>query len=242
MNALPFHLPILLLASLAAAAAYGSERCEARSGPKAATVVELYTSEGCNSCPPADQWMSSLKGRDDLVALGFHVDYWDRLGWVDRFASPAYTQRQTEVQRGTGLGFNYTPQLVVNGRDWRSSTVPSSTRDSVVDVRLAREGDVVRASITPRASAPGTLAGFWAGVEDGHVSRVKSGENAGVTLRHDDVVRSYQPVPAWSGPAELRFSSPAVGEGGRVRRVVLVVTDARTGAPVQALSVACSGS
>lgn len=185
--------------------------------------------------------MSSLKGRDDVVALGFHVDYWDRLGWVDRFASPLYTQRQTQVQHGSGVGFVYTPQFVVNGRDWRGAALPASTRDSVVDVQLERDGDAVRARVAPRSGAPAALAAFWAAIEDGHESRVKNGENAGVTLHHDDVVRSYQPVQAWSGASELRYSSPAVGEGGRTRRVVLVVTDARTGAPVQAVALQCKG-
>ncbi len=81
------------------------------------TLVELYTSEGCSSCPPADRWLSQLKGQDDVVALAFHVDYWDRLGWKDRFASAEHTQRQAQQQRSNGARFSYTPQVVVNGRD-----------------------------------------------------------------------------------------------------------------------------
>ena len=74
-------------------------------------MVELYTSEGCSSCPPADRWLSALKDGPPVVALAFHVDYWDRLGWKDRNASPAYTRRQAAQQRFNGARFSYTPQV-----------------------------------------------------------------------------------------------------------------------------------
>ena len=90
----------LLVATVVQAQAAGS--CSARSGPSVAPVVELYTSEGCSSCPPADVWLSRLKADPGVVALAFHVDYWDRLGWKDRFASPVYTQRQAQSQRSSG--------------------------------------------------------------------------------------------------------------------------------------------
>ena len=80
-------------------------------------MVELYTSEGCNSCPPADRWLSTLKADPAVVALAFHVDYWDRLGWKDRFASAAFTARQAAQQATNGARFSYTPQVVVDGRD-----------------------------------------------------------------------------------------------------------------------------
>jgi hypothetical protein len=239
-------LPTLLLcAALPAAlpdALAAADRCEAHSAAKAPTIVELYTSEGCNSCPPADRWMSSLKGRSDVVALAFHVDYWDRLGWTDRFASAANTQRQQQVQRGTGLSFVYTPQVLVDGHDWRQwPALPAASRAGVVELQLVRDGDRVQASVKPLPGAPGSLAAYWATTEDGHVSNVKAGENAGVTLRHDNVVRSYQPVPAWaaSGVHELSTTSPPLGEGQRPRRTVLVVTDGRSGAPLNAAALSC---
>jgi hypothetical protein len=234
------HLSTLLLCAMLPAA-FAAERCETQSGPSVPLVVELYTSEGCNSCPPADHWLSGLKGRRDVVALAFHVDYWDRLGWVDRFADAAYTQRQVEQQRLGGGGFVYTPQVLVDGRDWRRwPQLPAATRASVVELRLARDGERVRAQVMPLAGAPAQLAGYWVATEDGHVSQVKAGENAGVMLRHDDVVRSYQPVGAFSGARELSFASPAAGEGQRPRRVTLVVTDGR-GVPLQAASLTCGG-
>src|SRR5512134_2617035 len=116
---MPMKTILLLGASLLAAAQAHAAQCRADSPASTTAVVELYTSEGCNSCPPADRWLSSLKGRADVVALAFHVDYWDRLGWADRFASPAYTQRQAARRMSSGAGFAYTPQVLVNGADWR---------------------------------------------------------------------------------------------------------------------------
>ncbi|MBC7663124.1 MAG: DUF1223 domain-containing protein, partial [Caulobacter sp.] len=88
----------LVLATVAAAgapmAASAASLCSARSAATVPAIVELYTSEGCSSCPPAERWLSAFKGRDDVVALAFHVDYWDGLGWKDRFARPQFTQRQ----------------------------------------------------------------------------------------------------------------------------------------------------
>ena len=234
------HLSTLLLCA-ALPAAFAAERCETKSGASVPLVVELYTSEGCNSCPPADRWLSGLKGRSDVVALAFHVDYWDRLGWVDRFADAAYTRRQVEQQRLSGGGFVYTPQVLVDGRDWRRwPTLPAVSRASVVELQLARDGDRVRAQVMPLPGAPARLSGYWVATEDAHVSQVKAGENAGVSLRHDAVVRSYQPVSAFSGARELSFASPTVGEGQRPRRVTLVVTDAR-GVPLQAVALSCGG-
>jgi hypothetical protein len=234
-----------LLPGIVQTAPANGASCEARSSAKSPVVVELYTSEGCNSCPPADQWVSGLKDRDDVIALSFHVDYWDRLGWVDRFASPVYTQRQTEAEAGTGLTFIYTPQVLVDGRDWRrwSGTPLPGPHDGVLELHLQRAGDVVHARVTPLRGAPSRIAAYWVATEDNHVSDVRAGENAGATLHHDNVVRNYKRVPAWTanGPHELSFSSPARGEAGRERRVVLVVTDARSGVPIQALALACMG-
>ncbi len=227
----------LLCLSTAAQAALG---CEARSGERAPIVVELYTSEGCSSCPPADKWLSSLKSRDDVIALAFHVDYWDRLGWKDRFASADYTQRQAHSQRSSGARFSYTPQVLADGSDWRRWPELPATHAAALDLRLQRSGNEVSATVTPRALAPQQLAGFWAVVEDGHHSDVRSGENAGVTLHHDHVVTRLQPLAAWTGAASYRFELPAAApEAGVSRRVVLVVTDAAAGRPLQALSLGC---
>jgi hypothetical protein len=234
----------------AAVPAFAQGACSAHSGPTVTPVVELYTSEGCSSCPPADKWLSTLKADPTVVALAFHVDYWDRLGWKDRFASAAYTQRQTEQQRTSGARFSYTPQVIEDGADrpdWpRIGSSPSSAKRaaSTVDIALVQQGSRITASVTPTANAPSRLAAYWAVTEQRHVSAVKAGENEGATLNHDFVVREYVPVAAWSiksgaAPASLQFEPTIAADPAHPRSVNLVVVNADTGRPVQAARVGC---
>jgi hypothetical protein len=244
-----------------------AQRCSAESGAQVPVVVELYTSEGCNSCPPADRWLSTLKDRPGVLAAAFHVDYWDRLGWKDRFASARYTERQAQRQAATGSRYSYTPQVVVNGRDWRrwpelpapqsapgrpKTTAPprgdaSEASKGVTEhnapVRLAmqRIGEQVELQVQPLHETRQRFTVWWAALEDGHVSDVKAGENQGVRLQHDHVVRLYGSSAPFSGPWTQRIQVPARGEGGRVPRVLAVVTDAAGGAVVQALQLRCAG-
>ncbi|MEO8057199.1 MAG: DUF1223 domain-containing protein [Burkholderiales bacterium] len=240
---------LLTLLVLTAVQAQAAGTCSARSGPGITPVVELYTSEGCSSCPPADQWLSRLKSDPGIVALAFHVDYWDRLGWKDRFASAAYTLRQAQSQRSSGARFSYTPQVLVDGADrpeWGRIAAPLSIKGrpvANVEVSLAREGNHFSASVAPGAGAPPRLAAYWAVTEQGHVSMVKAGENDGATLKHDYVVRDYRPVAAWQpapgAPALLEFETSAAADASHARAVNLVIIDADTGRPVQALKLGC---
>ena len=224
-----------------------AEACSASSARVVAPVVELYTSEGCNSCPPADRWLSKLKTDPTVVALAFHVDYWDRLGWKDRFASAAFTERQASQQASNGARFSYTPQVVVDGRDrtdWPAVALASASRPAAsIEVTLMRNGERVVATIVPGANAPRKLAAYWAVTEQGHVSAVKAGENDGATLHHDFVVREYAPVPAWAaqnGASEtLSFKPARPADAAHPRSVNLVVVDAASGRPVQALKIGC---
>ena len=239
------------LAGIAAVVGHGSARavdaCTAASTRQVAPVVELYTSEGCNSCPPADRWLSKLKADPAVVALAFHVDYWDRLGWKDRFASAAFTARQAAQQASNGARFSYTPQVVVDGRDrtdWSRATVPAPTRATApIDLALARQGDRFVATVMPAAGAPQRLAAYWAVTEQGHVTAVKAGENEGVTLHHDFVVRDYEPVAPWTAragaAATLSFKPATSPEAAHPRSINLVVVDAATGRPVQAVKIGC---
>lgn len=248
------RLAASLAAALALSAWFGTTpssaatSCSARSGAVAPAVVELYTSEGCSSCPPADRWLSRLKNEPGVVALAFHVDYWDRLGWKDRFASPDYTQRQAQQQGVSGARFSYTPQVIVNGidsPDWpRASIAAAAARPSPVDVQLSRDGTRVSAVVAPLKGAPARLAAYWAVTEQNHVSAVKAGENEGATLTHDDVVREYRRVPAWAvtpdGPhATLQFELGAAADPAHPRQVNLVIIDAASGRPVQAVGLGC---
>lgn len=239
---------VFMTALLLPLSSRSAETCSARSTANVAPVVELYTSEGCNSCPPADRWLSKLKAADDVIALAFHVDYWDRLGWKDRFASPAYTQRQAAQQQSNGARFSYTPQVVIDGFDtprWHAAAPAGSARGraaSLVDIQLNREGRAVSATVGARAGAPARLAAYWAITENGHSTPVKAGENEGVLLQHDFVVRRYVSVAAWNAgaaPITLRLDMEPGGATGPGSFVNLVVVDAVTQRPVQALRLGC---
>ena len=244
---LPWCLAIAAAIALAGAdAADAVQACSARSGAAVVPVVELYTSEGCNSCPPADRWLGNLKGRNDVVALAFHVDYWDRLGWKDRFASAAFTQRQVEQQAVNGARFPYTPQVVIDGqdrKDWPRARVAASSAPSPVSIVLTRDGERVVAQVSAQAAAPARLAAYWAVTEFAHRSAVKAGENEGATLEHEFVVRDYQPVAAWPaspGAAHgLSYVPRSAADPAHPRKLNLVVIDAASGRPLQALALGC---
>ncbi len=240
------HNPRALTCTAAFAATFltvgaAAQTCEVRSGPQPLAVVELYTSEGCSSCPPADRWLSTLKARDKVLALSFHVNYWNHLGWRDPFATPETTARQYRLKEALGGKYVYTPQVVLNGRDHRNwngqsasslAGLPAATAPAL---RLSRQGHVVTAQI---ASVAGTeLAGYWAVLQDGLVSKVTRGENAGEDLRHDHVVSQYQPVPSWS--AAQGGSSQLTLPPGSTQRVAFVVTNPALTQPVQALVLQC---
>lgn len=193
--------------------------CEARSGTASVPLLELYTSEGCDSCPPADRWLAGLRdkgfGRDRLVALAFHVDYWNYLGWTDRFAQGLFSERQQEFGRRTNAATIYTPEFVLNGREYRRwsnrdlgrelerivRTTPPRADIALGLNRVGAELHVhVEASLRDRAPAQLYLALY----ENDLRTHVRSGENRGRTLRHEAVVR--------------RFAGPlAFDEEGKVR-------------------------
>lgn len=241
-----------VFAGLALAAATGSvfadapAACSARSGPTVPVIVELYTSEGCSSCPPADRWLSTLKADAAVHAFAFHVDYWDHIGWTDRFAHPVLGQRQARQLAVNGGGVRYTPQVVRNGADERrwprlAAPLPAPGTASTVDVTLQRDGDRIEATISPGTGAPPRLAAWWALTEHGHTSRVSAGENTDETLTHDFVVREYRPVAAWTArdATTLRFAPSVPADPAHPRQVSLVVVDGTSGKPLQAVRLGC---
>lgn len=249
LPALPVITITLAIATLTVAPASSAAEatCAVRSSGPAPTVVELYTSEGCSSCPPAEKWLNGLKGRSDVLALAFHVNYWDYLGWPDRFASAEGTDRQRQLARNEGRNGVYTPQVRAAGVDWRrwpQLPPPQPAAGPVLD--LARDGEGFVARVEPLAgkalagSLAGSLAGYWAVLEDNHQSRVRAGENSGSTLRHDHVVRLYRPVAAWSaGQAYSSRLSLLRGVAEHPRRVAFVVVDAASQRPLQAAVLGC---
>ncbi len=213
------------LVSVALDAPAAAAACSAFSPAHRVALVELYTSEGCSSCPPADEWLRELgtsgPGPDRLAKLAFHVDYWDYIGWKDPFADPRFSARQKAIAARTGTGFVYTPQVLLNGRDYRhwgrrrfvEDVARINRGDAAADLALslaeeAGHGLVVEARATLRQSSrPGTARLSLAVYSSGHASRVAAGENQGATLRHDFVVRAWAvPVPTDAdGHAELRY-------------------------------------
>jgi hypothetical protein len=216
-------------------------------------VVELYTSEGCSSCPPADKWASTLKG-SGAVVQAFHVGYWDYIGWVDRFAAPAYTNRQREVAATNRLRGIYTPQVVLNGKDWPgwhgSKSNLAAKKAAPISITLMQvDADRFEARVASAAGAgSGAVAlpwsAYWTVTENGHNSKVQAGENAGEFLKHDFVVRQYTQAGDYTArdekPQTLALRSIAATPGHQ-RQVNLVVFDKKTGETLQALSLQCPG-
>src|SRR5437764_15075396 len=165
-------------------------------GNTQSTLIELFTSEGCSSCPPAEKWMSGLKSNQDLwkkiIPVTFHVDYWDHLGWRDRFAKPEFTSRQQRYAAAWGGDSVYTPSFVVNGKEWRGwfggNAMPiTSTKVGVLRVSVGDDGKV-SATFAPDTMQARPLALNVALLGNDLESDVKRGENSGRKLRHDFVV------------------------------------------------------
>lgn len=236
----PAVLASLALISVPAVAA----TCEVTAGARPPAVVELYTSQGCSSCPPADRWLSGLKDQPGVIALGFHVNYWNHLGWKDPFATPQTTQRQHQIKESIRGQYVYTPQVVLNGADhrrWygqRAEQLPGLAAADAPSLRLVRDGEQVTAEI---GAGKGTarLGGYWAVLQDDQRSEVTRGENAGETLRNDHVVRLYQPVAPWPA-SEAKQQTLRLSEASG-QRVVFVVTQADGLKPLQAAVLGCSG-
>jgi hypothetical protein len=178
------------------------------------------------------------------VVQAFHVGYWDYIGWVDRFAAPAYTTRQRQIASANGLGSIYTPQVVRNGRDWRdfsralTGNEPAQAQISLARLTSTPQGDQFEATVAPTADA--SWSAYWTVTEHGHSSKVKSGENAGEFLQHDFVVRQYTPAGDYKGPARLTLRSLAA-DPQHPRQVNLVVFEPKTGKTLQAVSLSCTG-
>lgn len=193
-----------------------------------AVVVELFTSQGCSSCPPADRLLTELaRDRRDVIALAFHVDYWNRLGWADPWSRPAWSARQEAYARGDGDRV-YTPALVING----GGAVVGSRRAAVTDAiaqaprlpAIAGTARVVDGAVEVAAAVPAGTRGAVAIVEDALVTRVAAGENEGETLRNDRVVRALVPLtdraavplePTWRAEG-LEAVVLAAGPDGRL--------------------------
>ena len=171
-------------------------------------VVELYTSQGCSSCPPADELLRELSTRDDVIPLAFHVDYWDYIGWKDIFADPSHTKRQKGYAYKAGSRTIYTPQMIVSGQDHVVGFKPMALADYIQNQRSKDYG--VRVSITPMAGGVLVSAVAAGPLATGAVIQVirympeatvaiERGENAGRTITYSNIVTGWDSIAEWNG-------------------------------------------
>jgi hypothetical protein len=214
--------PLALAAALAPVAAVAADR---------PVVVELFTSQGCSSCPPANAYLNDLvRDRSDVLALAFHVTYWDRLGWKDPFSLEAATERQDRYGHRFGDG-SYTPEIVVDGasshvgsrRDEVGSVIDSAKRQSrtATNISLTKDGGQLTIEV---GAGGGNGKVLLVGFDHNHETAIRRGENGGRTLRESNVVRSVREVGDWQGKA-LHISEKF--PDGEDAAVIVQATDGR---------------
>lgn len=244
----------LLLASPAMAAS-----CSAESGKFRVVLLELYTSEGCDSCPPTDQWFSALAQRgytpQQVLALAFHVDYWNYLGWKDPYAQAQFSARQRDANRRNKSRVVYTPQLLLDGADYRRSllgddigrriaTGKTQVPGAQISVRMDTSG--VQPRLYAQISTPTPMAQAYVAIyENNLVTEVAAGENRGKRLHHDFVVRELR------GPFAVTAALPLTIDEV-IRRdhqwktndlhIAIFVQEAGTGVTLQALNLPWCGA
>lgn len=264
-NRLAIVLVALGCGAFVAGARADPPACRAATTGQTNVLVELFTSEGCNSCPPADQWLSALGKSpavpDQVVPIAWHVDYWDYIGWKDRFAQAAFSERQHRLAQIRRERVVYTPQVLLQGRDFRGWSQGGFERLAAgIEARPARAR--IALSIVSRSessieievdarlldsglrSAPTTQALYLAATASGLSSEVRAGENAGRRLSHDYVAFGWRgPIPF--GPDGVlsqrqRLGLPQAVSGAT--GVVAFVQSERTAEVVQALMLpVCPG-
>ncbi len=223
MHDLTVGLKVNTIATVAGAAMLTLMALPAVAGP---VVVELYTSQGCNTCPPADEFLGELKERDDILPLSIHVNYWDYLGWRDPYATEDGTQRQHTYARPLGQRFIYTPQMVFDGRyhaaGHRRAEVEAAIRaakaENASDLELTFHGDPdgdMTVSL-PASDFVGEAEVSMMLYDESHTTEIRRGENAGRSLTYYNVVREIEPLGRYTGAA-VTIELP-MADGGDNRR------------------------
>lgn len=187
-------------------------------GPAAAdspVVVELFTSQGCSSCPPADEVLSALARRDDVIALGLHVDYWDYLGWKDTMGKPAHTARQKSYAHVAGSRSIYTPQMIVGGTahvighkpmKLSEAIAKAARQDLGLEVTLKRSGNQLHISVPAMNGLPGEIHVQVVRYEPVYKVQIRRGENAGKTITYVNAVTDLRNIASWNGRGALTLS------------------------------------
>jgi hypothetical protein len=209
------------------------------------SLLELYTSEGCSSCPPADRWLSDLK-RDprlwqQLVPVAFHVDYWDYIGWNDRFASSVYSDRQRQYARSKNVSTVYTPGFVVAGKEWRGwfrrPKLTLDDDDPVGTLSIRVDQGAARVAFAPVHEIRGQMEIHVAILGFDLKTKVQAGENGGRTLAHDFVVLGYSRIAATSqgGGYAADLPLPSARVDAQRTAVAAWISRADDPSPIQAV-------
>ena len=210
MSALLHRCVAVAFLATAATLTAGADRA-ARAADEAPVVVELFTSQGCNTCPPADAYLGELAKRPDIVALALHVDYWDYIGWKDPYAISIATDRQRAYANSFGKGFVYTPQMVVDGAAEAVGSHRATVAEEIADalkvpgrfaVKIVNKANDQMVVTVPAAPSDGKSATVWLVMYDrSHTTDIKRGENGGKRLTYYNVVREFRKIGTWTGKA-----------------------------------------
>lgn len=185
-------------------------------------VVELFTSQGCSSCPPADAMMSDLATRDDVLPLSLHVDYWDYIGWRDELAQPQFTKRQKAYAHAAGKRTIYTPQMIVQGRDHLVGVSPMRLADLIllqhsdkpvpVSMSVSRTGEKLVVHATPSGPLPAAMRLQLIRYDPFKRVEISRGENAGRAVEYTNIVTQWVSVAEWDGLGPLTVSLNLSGD------------------------------
>ncbi|MEM9578322.1 MAG: DUF1223 domain-containing protein [Pseudomonadota bacterium] len=201
-------------------------------------VVELFTSQGCSSCPPADEMMKTLVARDDVIALSLHVDYWDYIGWKDEFADPGHAKRQRSYAAVAGRRSVYTPEMIVNGTtdivgakpmDLAMAIEEHKEAPKAVSVELSpSQNDRVLIEAQAMVDGLGPMDVVMLRYQPARVARITRGENAGRTIEYVNVAESWQLVSTWNGEGPLSIETAVPGD-----HPVVVLIQAQNHGPIK---------
>lgn len=186
-----------------------------------AVVVELYTSQGCSSCPAADALLHELSDRDDVIALALHVDYWDYIGWKDPFANPAHAERQRAYAAAAHRRSIYTPEMVINGQTDIVGAKPMELAKAIsehaqqvprVGLDVTRDGENLNIAARVLTTIDGPMIVQMLRYSPRGVTEIKRGENAGKTIEYTNIVEDWQVLGTWDGVEPLSIEAPAPGD------------------------------
>ncbi|MFK7881174.1 DUF1223 domain-containing protein [Roseobacter sp.] len=193
----------------------------AQSGHSGPVVVELFTSQGCSSCPPADKLLHALTERDDVIALALHVDYWDYIGWKDEFADPRNADRQRAYATVAGRRSIYTPEMIINGvtdivgakpMEISKAIALHKEQPAVAKVSIRRKGDKIQIEAETLHRSAGPMIVQIVRYKPSREARITRGENAGHTIVYANVTQDWKILGEWDGKKPLSMVTTAPGQ------------------------------